>query len=69
MIFPSTTDKLELVRSSTADIDVMVEWVEVNTSTGAVTPGRTLTKFNTAATGDIMAAPLIRRLGHGAAPA
>lgn len=51
----ATTDKLQLTRSSAADVDVHVAWVDL--SAAVSTPGRTNTAFNTAATGDILASP------------
>lgn len=57
MIFPSTTDKLQLITSSTADMDVIVDYADMDNTTKAVTVGRQLTKITTATTTDIMAAP------------
>lgn len=57
LLFPNTTDKLQLTTSSTADIDVHVSYVDKNQSTGAISESRQLTAINTAATTDIMAAP------------
>jgi hypothetical protein len=57
MIFSATTDKLQLTTSSTAGIDVLVNYADMDTTTKAVTVGRQLTKITTATTTDIMAAP------------
>lgn len=57
MIFVNTTDKLQLITSSTAALDVFVDYVDMDNTTKAVTPGRQLTKISTATTTDIMAAP------------
>jgi hypothetical protein len=57
MIFSATTDKLQLTTSSTAGIDVLVAYADMDTTTKAVTVGRQLTKITTATTTDIMAAP------------
>lgn len=51
------TDKLQLTRSSTADVDVHVSWVDIPAAGGTGVVGRTNTAFNTAATGDILATP------------
>jgi len=57
MLFAST-DKLQLVTSAAASIDVIVSWVDLLTN-GSGTPalGRTLTAITTATTTDIMVAP------------
>src|SRR5687768_11280915 len=47
--------KLEMIRSSVADVDVIADWVDITTTTLA--EDSTLNKFNTAATADIVAAP------------
>lgn len=57
MIFASTTDKLQIITSSTADIDVVVDYADMDNTTKAVTVGRQLVKINTATTTDILAAP------------
>jgi hypothetical protein len=57
MIFSATTDKLQLTTSTTAGIDVLVNYADMDTTTKAVTVGRQLTKITTATTTDIMAAP------------
>jgi hypothetical protein len=53
----SGTDKLQLTTSSTAALDVMVEYIDINNTTKAVTPGRQLTKITTATTTDILGTP------------
>lgn len=57
MLLANTTDKVQIVTTSVADIDIIVDYVDMDNTTKAVTPGRTLTKTNTAATTDILAAP------------
>ena len=57
MIFPSTTDKLQLITTSAADLDVICDYADMDNSTKAVTVGRQLTKITTAATTDVLAAP------------
>lgn len=51
------TDKLQLVTSATAPVDVHVSWVDKNTSTGAISEGRTNTAIASATTTDITATP------------
>lgn len=55
ILLTSTSDKLQIVTSVAAAIDVHTSWVD-NTAT-AVTPGRTNTAIVTAATIDVVAAP------------
>lgn len=55
ILLTSTSDKLQIVTSAAATVDVHASWVD-NTST-AVTPGRTNTAITTAATTDVVAAP------------
>src|SRR5690349_18555799 len=55
LVLATTTDKMELVRSSTADIDFNGEWIDFDGVNG--TPGTSDATFNTAATGDIITAP------------
>lgn len=50
-----TTDKVSLITSSTAGIDVHASWVD--NVAGSMTPGKTNTAVTTAATTDIIAAP------------
>jgi hypothetical protein len=53
------TDKLQLVTSAAASIDVHADWADVNPNASPiiVTPGRTNTAIVTAATTDIVAKP------------
>jgi hypothetical protein len=57
VLFPNTTDKLQLTTSSTANIDVYSEWVDMDNTTKVVTPGRGVLKITTATTTDIVPAP------------
>lgn len=58
MIFLNgTTETLELLTSSTSDIDYQINWVDVIPSTGA-TPGSSEGKITTATTTVIVAAPV-----------
>jgi len=54
----ATTDKLQLARSSAANIDSVINWLEYVKATGAVAGiGSERTAFASAATGDMLAAP------------
>jgi hypothetical protein len=55
LLFPSTTDKLQLVTGAAATVDVHASWVDISGST--VTHGKTNTAISTATTTDIVAAP------------
>lgn len=55
MINLKLNDLISVTRSSTADLDIHVSWADW--SAGTVTPDRTNTQFNTAATGTILAGP------------
>jgi hypothetical protein len=55
LLLTSTSDKIQLVTTSTANTDVQASWVDNNA--GAITPGRTNTAISSAATTDIVAAP------------
>lgn len=57
MLNLESTDKISLITSSTADIDVIVSYVDIVTSTEAVTADKQLTAITTATTTDICAAP------------
>lgn len=60
-----TNDKLELGRSSTANIDVVASYVDHTTSSDDVVGSKQLSTFSTAATGDIVSSPgsgVIRRI-------
>jgi hypothetical protein len=50
-----TTDKIQVVTSAAAAVDVVASWADLNG--GAVTPGRTCTAISTAATTDVVATP------------
>lgn len=51
----STTDKLQLITSSAATVDVHASWADLNA--GVVTPGRTNTAISSGATTDVVATP------------
>jgi hypothetical protein len=54
----SGTDKLQLVTSAAADVDVLASWIDCVTTTGATSGvGRTGTAITTATTTDIVATP------------
>jgi hypothetical protein len=55
ILLTSTSDKLQLVTSGTADIHVHASWMDYNGTT--VTPGRTNSIITTATTTDVVAAP------------
>lgn len=57
MLNLESTDKISLIRSSTADLDVVVSYADIVIATEAQTPDKQLSQFTTAATGDICAAP------------
>lgn len=57
MLNLESTDKISLITSSTADIDVIVSYVDIVTSTEAVTADKQLTAITSATTTDICAAP------------
>ncbi len=61
MQLAGSTHKLQLARSSDADIDVVVSYVDASNAVPPVVQGDTMgttpTSFNSAATGDILAAP------------
>lgn len=53
-----TTDKIQVITSTTADIEAHASWVDVDTATGNIfTPGKTNTKITTATTTDITPVP------------
>lgn len=61
----ATTDKLRLVTSAAATIDVHMSYADLNTSTRDITHGKQNTAISTATTTDILAAPganVVRRL-------
>jgi hypothetical protein len=55
LILALTTDKIQAVGSTGADLDVHASWTDLSGS--SVTPGRTNTAITAAATTDIVAAP------------
>lgn len=57
ILLASTTDLLRLVTSDTANIDVHASWVDLDTSGGAVTPGRKNTTISTATTTTLVPSP------------
>ncbi len=59
IILALTTDKLEVVTSAAADIDVHVSFMDVDgvSPSANVTPGKQNTAITTAATTDVLAAP------------
>jgi hypothetical protein len=57
VLFVNTTDKLQLITTSAAPLDVLVEYADMDNSSKAVTVSRQATKISSATTTDIMAAP------------
>lgn len=55
ILLTSTSDKLQLITSAAAAVDVHASWID--NSASAITPGRTNTAVTTATTTDIVAAP------------
>jgi hypothetical protein len=55
ILLTSTSDKLQVITSAAATIDVHASWVDNAAST--ITPGRTNTAITTATTTDVVAAP------------
>lgn len=55
LLLASTSDKVQIVTTTTADIDVHASYVDLDS--GTVTPGRKNTKINTAATTDVVLSP------------
>lgn len=55
ILLTTTTDKLDLITGTAADLDVHASWMDY--SSGTVTPGRTNTAITTATTTDVVAAP------------
>jgi hypothetical protein len=55
LLLTSTSDKIQVITSSTADIDVHASYVDL--AAGVVTPGRTNSKITTATTTDVVGAP------------
>lgn len=57
LLLTTTSALLRIITSSTAGIDVHTDWVDLNTSTGAITPGATNTQISSATTTTIVASP------------
>jgi hypothetical protein len=53
----SVNDRLQIITSAAATLHVHASWVDVNTSSGVVTPGRTNTIITTATTTNVVAGP------------
>lgn len=57
LLLTSTSDKVQLLTAAATTVEVHASWVDLDTSTGAVTPGRKNTTISTATTTDIVPAP------------
>lgn len=57
IILSSTSDKLQIVSTSTASTDVHASWVDLTTGTGDTTAGRKNTAITTATTTDVVTSP------------
>jgi hypothetical protein len=57
MLLGSTTDKLRLQTSTAANLDVLVDYADMDDTTKAVTVDRQLTQISSATTTDVLAAP------------
>jgi hypothetical protein len=57
LLLTSVNDRLQLVTDSLAALDVHATWVDTNTGTGAITPGRTNTHIAAAATTSVAGFP------------
>ena len=57
MLNLESTEKISLITSSTANINIIISYVDIVTSTEAVTADKQLTAITSAATTDICAAP------------
>jgi hypothetical protein len=57
LLLTSPTDQLQIVTSAAANIGVHATWVDTNTATGVITPGRTNTVISTAATTSVAGSP------------
>lgn len=56
LLLTSTSDKIQVITSATADVEVHASWVD--NASGTITPGRTNTaSITTATTTDVVAAP------------
>lgn len=52
-----TTDKLQVITNAAANVDVHASFVDLNTTTSAVTPDRQNTAISSSTTTDVVAAP------------
>ena len=57
LMLTSTGDQLQIVTDAAATVDAHATWVDIVTSSGAVTPGRTNTAITTAATTSVAGSP------------
>jgi hypothetical protein len=57
LLLTSPADQLQIVTSAASTIHVHATWVDTNTSTGVITPGRTNTTISTAATTSVAGSP------------
>ena len=67
LILASTSDIIRVTTSAAGDIEAHVSWVDLTTSTGAVTPGRQNTSITTATTTTLAPAPAsgdVRNVKH-----
>jgi len=55
LLLTSTSDKIQVITSTTAGIDVHASWIDL--ASGTVSAGRTNTKITTATTTDVVASP------------
>lgn len=55
ILLTTTSDKIQVVTTTTANVDVHASWVDLSGTT--VTPGKTNTRITTATTTDVVAAP------------
>src|SRR5215475_7273065 len=57
LLLTSPNDQLQIVTSAAATIAVHASWVDTNTSTGVITPGRNNTAISTATTTSVSGSP------------
>jgi len=57
ILLRNTTDKLQLTTTTTANVDVMISYVDRDQSTGDLSDGRQLATISSATTTDVLAAP------------
>lgn len=55
LLLTSTSDKVQVITTTTANIDVHASWIDL--ASGVVSAGRTNTRISTATTTDVVAAP------------